>query len=208
MAINVNGFFPGELKPSTTVAGCVEVFENVWPNPYDTIKMLENECANPLSGVYWERAGTLGQGPYQDARTNLLCGITEQANIANNGVAQNIHNQFNMLLLATTITYAKRYGITEPLWHESYQMLRYGEGQEYKAHYDGGSTQVSRQISCICYLNDDYQGGELEFVNFKVKIKPESGMLILFPSSFPYTHIAHPVTKWTKYSLVTWLRDK
>ena len=33
-------------------------------------------------------------------------------------------------------------------------------------------------------------------------------MLILFPSSYPYMHIAHPVTKGTKYNLVTWLREK
>lgn len=208
MAINVNGFFPGELKPDAVVGGCIEVFENVWPNPEETIKMLENECADPYSGIYWERAGTIGQGPFQKSRTNLLCNITDKANIADNPVAQNIHNQFNMLLLAATIPYAQRYGIHEPLWHEGYQVLRYAEGQEYKAHYDGGSTEVNRIISCVCYLNADYQGGEIEFVNFKVKIKPEPGMLIVFPSSFPYMHVAHSITKGTKYNLVTWLRDK
>ena len=208
MALNVNGFFPGELQPSTVVGGCIEVFENAWPNPAETIQLLENECANPLSGVNWERAGTIGQGPFQEARTNLLCNLTDHANISNNAVAQNIHNQFNMLLLATTIPYANRYGIHETLWHEGYQVLRYSDGQEYKAHYDGGSAEVSRQLSCICYLNDDYEGGELEFPNFKIKIKPEPGMLILFPSSYPYLHVAHPIKKGTKYSLVTWLRDK
>jgi hypothetical protein len=28
MALNVNGFFPGELKPDAVVGGCIEVFEN------------------------------------------------------------------------------------------------------------------------------------------------------------------------------------
>lgn len=208
MTLNVNGFFPGEMKPNVVVGGCIEVYENVWPNPTDTIKMIEEQCANPYSGVYWERAGTIGDGAFQDARTNLLCNITDQANVANNPVAQNIHNQFNMMLLASTISYAQRYGIMGPLWHEGYQVLRYSGGQEYKAHHDGGSSDVSRQISCVCYLNSDFEGGELEFVNFKVKIKPEPGMLVLFPSSYPYMHVAHPVTKGTKYNLVTWLRDK
>ena len=207
MAINVNGFFPGELKPDAVIGGCIEVYENAWPNPEQTIAALENEIANPLSGVYWQRAGTIGQGAFQDARTNLLCDLTNQANIADNPVAQNIHNQFNMLLLATTIPYANRYGIKQTLWHEGYQFLRYGSGQEYKAHYDGGSAEVSRQISCVCYLNDDYVGGELEFPFFKVKIKPEKGMLVLFPSNFAYTHIAQPIHEGVKYNLVTWLRD-
>lgn len=208
MSLNVNGFFPGQLKPDATVAGCIEIFENVWPNPLETIKKLEEQCSDPFSGVYWEKAGTIGSGAFQDIRTNLLCNITEQASIANNSVAQNIHNQFNMLLLASTIPYTQRYGINESLWHEGYAILRYNSGQEYKSHYDGGSTDISRQLSCICYLNSDYKGGDLEFPNFKVKIKPEPGMLIIFPSSFPYMHIAHPVTEGTKYNLVTWLRDK
>ena len=80
-------------------------------------------------------------------------------------------------------------------------------GQEYKAHADGG-TATKRSISPILYLNDDYEGGELEFVNFGLKLKPKPGMLVLFPSNYPYRHIAHPVTDGTKYAIVTWLHDQ
>ena len=44
--------------------------------------------------------------------------------------------------------------------------------------------------------------------NFDIKIKPQPGMLILFPSNFAYTHIAHPVTSGSKYALVTWIKDR
>jgi predicted 2-oxoglutarate/Fe(II)-dependent dioxygenase YbiX len=67
---------------------------------------------------------------------------------------------------------------------------------------------MGRCISCIAYLNSDYEGGEIEFVNFGVKIKPQPGMLIIFPSNFAYRHIAHPVTSGTKYNLVTWIKDR
>jgi predicted 2-oxoglutarate/Fe(II)-dependent dioxygenase YbiX len=67
---------------------------------------------------------------------------------------------------------------------------------------------MGRALSAICYLNDDYEGGEIEFPEFKVKIKPEAGMLILFPSNFAYKHTAYPVTKGTKYALVTWIHDR
>lgn len=206
-AININGFFPGEIQPDAVVAGCVEVYENVWPNPEETINLLEQQCADPYSGMFWERASTIGDGTNQSHRTNFLCEITTHASVANNPVAQNIHNQFHMLLLASTLGYQDRYKLHKPLMHEGYQILRYGEGQEYKPHFDGGSSDVSRQVSCICYLNDNYEGGELEFPNFGVKIKPEAGMLILFPSSYPYLHHAHSIKNGVKYNLVTWLRD-
>lgn len=207
MATNVNGFFPGELTPNATVGGCIDIFENVWPNPENTVQLVEKECANSESGAYWSRAGTIGQGPYQEARTNLILDLSYLADVSNNPLLQNIHNQFNMLLLAASIPYTRRYGIREPLWHEGYSLLKYKPGQEYKMHYDGG-TGVGRAISAVCYLNNDYEGGEVEFPNFKVKIKPEPGMLILFPSNFAYAHIAQPIVNGTKYALVTWIRDR
>lgn len=207
MALNVNGLFPGELLPDTTIGGCIDIYENVWPNPQRTIELIEHECQNTDNGVYWEKAGTIGDGPYQNQRTNKLIGVTRLANLSNNKVLQNIHNQFYLLLLATTNPYAIRHGINETFYHEGYNLLKYSGGEEYKEHYDS-STGNGRAVSALCYLNDDYDGGELEFPAFDVKIIPQPGMLILFPSNFAYRHIAHPVTKGSKYSLVTWIHDR
>ena len=206
MATQVNGLFPGELYPDATVGGCIDIFENAWPDPKGTISLIENECSDPNSGLSWSRAETIGAGIEQDLRTNFNLGITYSAKANNNAVAQNIHNQMYLLLLASTIPYAKKHHI-DNLYHEDYQMLKYSTGQEYKAHADGG-TDIGRSVSAICYLNNDYDGGEIEFVNFGIKIKPEPGMLILFPSNYPYAHIAHPVTNGTKYAIVTWIKDR
>ena len=198
--------YPGKLYPNTTVAGCIDIFENAWPNPEQTIEMIESACADPESGLFWDRAGTIGQGPNQTRRTNYHLGISAMAD-KGSPVAQNVHNQMYMLLLAATAPYAEKFGIHERFWHEGYNMLRYRGGQEYKAHYDG-DTGTARALSAIVYLNNDYEGGHVEFTNFGVKIKPEPGMLLLFPSNYAYTHIAHPVTEGTKYAIVTWLHDR
>lgn len=207
MALQINGFFLGELMPSATIAGCIDIFEKAWPNPELAIKMAEDACQEADSDIFWARAPTLDEGQNQNSRTNKLLPITLLANLTNNASLQNIHNQFNMLLLASTVPYVQRYAIQENLWHEPYGLLKYQEGEEYKQHYDGG-TSIGRAVSALVYLNNDYEGGEIEFPNFGVKIKPQAGMLILFPSNYAYSHIAHPVTKGTKYCMVTWLRDR
>jgi hypothetical protein len=207
MSLNINGFFPGELQADATVGGCIDIYENAWPNPARTIEMIEKEVALPDSDIYWQKAETIGSGAFQNARSNKLMAVSYFASLADNAVMQNIHNQFNMLLLAATNVYAKKYSIQEPFYHESYSLLKYSHGQEYTEHYDG-ATGIGRCISCIAYLNSDYEGGEIEFVNFGVKIKPQPGMLIIFPSNFAYRHIAHPVTSGTKYNLVTWVKDR
>jgi len=203
----INGYFTGEIKPTATIGGCISVYENAWPNPQQTIDRLEEECKIEDSGAYWRKAETWGQGAHSRARTNMTCDITHLAEIHNNPLLQNIHNQYRSLLMAASMPYAQTFGITEGLWHEGYSMLKYRDNQEYLGHYDS-DTNGGRIISAICYLNDDYTGGELEFVNFDFKIKPKPGMLILFPSNFAYKHIAHPVTEGTKYGLVTWIKDR
>jgi predicted 2-oxoglutarate/Fe(II)-dependent dioxygenase YbiX len=203
----INGLFPGELSPSNTIAGCIEIYENAWPNPKETIELLETTCHDYNSGAYWQNATTIGQGAFQNARTNKILGLTHLAKVNSNLILQNIHNQFNLLLLATTVPYSRRFSVDRGLWHEDYSALKYSEGEEYVAHYDG-STDTGRAISALVYLNSDFEGGELEFVYFGIKIKPRPGMLILFPSNYAYRHIAHPVLSGTKYGLVTWIRDR
>lgn len=107
-----NGFFPGILLPTTTLGGCIDVFENAWPDPYQTIEAMEAECSNGSSGLSWKRASTLGAGIYQDKRTNYHLGITNSAIEDDNGVAQAIHNQMYMTLLASSIPYAKSMTLT------------------------------------------------------------------------------------------------
>ena len=207
MATNINGFFTGELTPNTIIGGCINIYENAWPNPAETIQSIESQVTNPDSGVSWQRVSTVGSGPYQNVRTNRIINITEGANIYDNKVLQSVHNQFYLALLAATIPYSQKYNIRESFFHEGYSILKYGPNEEYRQHYDSG-TEMGRILSVLIYLNSDYTGGELEFPYFGITIKPEPGMMLVFPSNYAYAHIAKPVTSGTKYALVTWIKDR
>jgi Rps23 Pro-64 3,4-dihydroxylase Tpa1-like proline 4-hydroxylase len=207
MAMKINGLYLQEREPDAVVGGCIAIYENVWPNPQETIDAIEQECSNLESGVSWQRAGTIGAGAYQNIRTNLLMDITYYSDITNNSKIQNVNNIFYTALLTLSNSYAKKFKINEPFFHENYQLLKYRGGEYYDEHYDGG-TSIGRSVSALCYLNDDYEGGEIEFINFNVKVKPQAGMIILFPSNYAYRHVAHSVISGTKYALVTWIRDR
>ena len=207
MARMVNGLFTGDIAPSSVICGCIAIYKNLWPNPDETIDLINYQCDGFNGEVFYQKAETFGRGDNQTHRTNRVLSLTNRADVSDNKALQSIHNQFYMMLLATTIPYARKFNIVEGLWHEGYNVLRYDEGEEYKIHYDS-PTSMGRVMSAVCYLNDDIEGGELEFPYFGVKIKPEKGMLLLFPSNFAYAHISHPVTKGSKYALVTWIRDR
>ena len=107
---------------------------------------------------------------------------------------------------------------------ESFQLGRYEDGGHYDYHIDGDmmntTTDMSkdnllygktRKISMVCWLNEDFEGGEFEFHKSVSKsedrlIKPSKGTIVFFPSY--YAHKVHPVTEGTRYSLVTWFNGQ
>lgn len=203
------GYYFKELNPDAVVGGCINIFENAWSEPEKTIETVEKIVGEEDNGIYWSRATTIGLnggGEISDHRSNFDMGLTHFVNLTNNFELADIHNQFYILINRAANSYCNRYGINEPFWHEPYNVLKYRKGQEYKPHYDG-CTAGHRHISVICYLNNDYVGGEIEFPNFDIRINPEPGMMLVFPSNFAYTHIAKPVIEGTKYAMVTWLHD-
>lgn len=84
-----------------------------------------------------------------------------------------------------------------------YDLLRYKEGQFYTQHTDSFKQQP-RSVSCSFSLNDDYEGGEWGFFDREKIIKPPKGSAVMFPSNFMYPHEIMPVTKGTRYSIITW----
>ena len=98
---------------------------------------------------------------------------------------------------------------------EPTQCLEYVPGGHYKAHNDS-ETYVNnklqrvcnRDISILCYLNDDYTGGEIEFIQYGITIKPKAGTILAFPSYFEYEHQVHPVITGKRYSIVTWIETE
>lgn len=202
---------PKGMQPTQIVGGTIAVYENIWEDPEQDIRKINDVISDKDSGVYFTKSQTFaevdsGDKLAQSSRTNQSLSLTYSAQI--NEDLRKINNKFYEKMVNAVSTYCNIFHIEQELSDvEEYQLLKYSGGQHYDAHYDGG-TGSGRAVSPILYLNDDYEGGEIEFVNFGIKIKPKAGSLLVFPSSYPYRHIAHPVTSGTKYAIVTWLHDR
>ena len=95
--------------------------------------------------------------------------------------------------------------------YEPVQFLGQPVGGHYKGHNDGEHFNyetrkweriMERDVSFLFYLNDQYGGGELEFYDLGLTIKPKKGMMIAFPSYHDFAHKVRPVTWGYRYSLV------
>ena len=102
----------------------------------------------------------------------------------------------------------KQYGFfNSPFKDIGYAVQRTMPGEYYHWHIDSGSHQFSdRQLVAIWYLNNvEGPGGETEFLNQEVKIKPEIGKLILFPPFWTHEHRGVKLQKGIKYIATTWV---
>lgn len=89
--------------------------------------------------------------------------------------------------------------------HDAYQILKYGKGQKFTNHIDD-HPKYHRRVSSVYYINDDYEGGEINFPRFGISYKPKANELIIFPSTYVYNHSVSEVTSGTRYAVVSWIK--
>jgi Rps23 Pro-64 3,4-dihydroxylase Tpa1-like proline 4-hydroxylase len=199
-----------KLEPTQVHAGCIYLFENAVQDPTSLIATIEDVVKDPNIKNTWLPAfihsPSTNAPEFTSSRSNYHLSLTglsyenEFIRLLNNSIAE--------LMMRAAVNYAFNMRINEGIFFkEEINVLRYQTGQEYKSHYDG-ATSSGRAISPILYLNDEYEGGEIEFVHQNYTLKPKAGTLAIFPANYAFSHIAHPVTSGTKYAMVTWLHDR
>lgn len=99
---------------------------------------------------------------------------------------------------------------------EPLQILRYRPGEQYHSHLDflpGSDNQ--RLLTALIYLNEDYEGGETEFVRVGLKVRGRKGDVLVFRNIRPdksanplSQHAGLPVTRGAKYLASRWIRER
>lgn len=84
------------------------------------------------------------------------------------------------------------------------RLYRYGAGEKHGAHWDtvvelGGG--VRSLLTLVFYLNDDFEGGETDFLELGQAVRPRRGMALLFQHRV--LHCASPVRSGEKFVLRT-----
>lgn len=78
-------------------------------------------------------------------------------------------------------------------------LIRFEKGYKMNEHAD-----TAGDFAAIYYLNDDYEGGEINFPDHNLKIKPKANSFITFPSNKDYWHEVLENTGKERYSSTLW----
>ena len=72
-------------------------------------------------------------------------------------------------------------------------------------HYESGSYDSTGRVFVVqLYLNDDFEGGETEFLYQNKREQAKRGDVLIFPTNFTHTHRGNPPIGGTKYLLTSW----
>ena len=176
------------------------------PNNIEELMLLTNNTKDITNATVINKDKEGGSEENLETRNTLWYAITEE-------LAKNLEQAVAQCFREHV---APRYNCQFKAY-EPVQFLGYPPGGHYKGHNDGESFNyetrqwercMPRDISFLFYLNDQYGGGELEFGDLGLTIKPKKGMMIAFPSYKEFAHKVHPVTWGHRYTLVSWVETQ
>lgn len=181
----------------------IVAYKNVLPNKDRVINDLESSLGNP-DGFYKWNVARVGEFETVLDHRNASDFIFTPEQLG----PENEHNSKLLSLYADTRSvldqclndYCAMYEVGIE-WVGSFNYVKYGPGGKFNHHSDDGPPYRCT-VSAVGYFNDDYAGGELDFKFFGIRVKPDEGDLILFPSTYIYSHASVPIESGTKYAVV------
>jgi predicted 2-oxoglutarate/Fe(II)-dependent dioxygenase YbiX len=207
------------ISKDTSLSSFIQIFDNL---------VSESLCNNIIEEYgtdfdVWEPSAIVGS-TLDPNKVNKLVRSSDNVNISDQTVINKNYEARSLLdkevfnCVSNGIQkYSNMYKDIKVTTDTGYSLLRYVAGDYYKEHVDSfnpkhvtqnelGDLAVlgCREISCVIQLNDNFEGGGLSFFGDTYRLPVKTGSVVYFPSSFMYPHQALPVTKGTRYSIVTW----
>lgn len=191
------------------IAPGIHVYHDVLPPELNIVSVVEDYLRDNNDNATWGEAlvGYRDKKPdYRDCfdfkfkpSTHLAKGSSPQEQ-----ALVEMYDATYFRQLQAVKHYCGLYNVGEIKYWEATNFVKYEKGQHFALHADHGYS-YNCTVSLVAFPEDNFEGGELEFDLWNLKIKPRAGDLLIFPSNFMYPHRSLPVIEGTKYSLVTML---
>lgn len=181
----------------------------IYTNPNSLSKIICDEIIENFEVSNKKYDGLTIGGVNKDVKNTIDCGIQK-----NDIIWSSIYKLLKTELIRNVKIYVDRCTSSLPSEYKLFEngvVLQTLHAQKYNRnsgkyvyHSDKfADGEKVRVITFIWYLNDVLDGGETEFIDFK--IKPETGKLLLFPATWSYPHRGNMPLSSDKYIITGWL---
>jgi predicted 2-oxoglutarate/Fe(II)-dependent dioxygenase YbiX len=174
-------------------------YKNVIESPYEFIEYIEKidkdlQETSPLSK--WNNWFAY-ESEYSFGKQKQFIHNLNNTELPLYYESMKIHQTIYNAIMNSAKHYTKEHNNLNPGVLTPLSISKYFEGKLMGPHVDAHNDDPTKTISCVLYLNDNYEGGELNFPNHNITIKPEAGSLVIFPSK--YLHESKIIKSGVKY---------
>ena len=176
----------------------IEIYEKVFST--EDCKWFINQCDE------LEKQSILVKTPFDNHKVDHI--ETNLQHYYHLHASSSIGGRFFNRLVPFLQEYAKTYSILGniPLLYFDVKAKKILPGAGYHDwHFESMELVSASRVTVVqLYLNTINEGGETEFLYMNKRIPAVEGRVVIFPSSYPYTHRGNPPIGQTKYILTTW----
>lgn len=178
-------------------------YKNLIPNPSEFVKKIEQldlKLENNTTLSNWKPwvSSTRPDDIFGEFKTgSYRNGVGATQDPESFLIISTIHDAIQMCIYDYSESFNKDLGFLP----DEITIRKYHPGGQMGPHIDCEEDDDEARLtaSIVLYLNDDFEGGEVIFRHHNVRIKPEPGSLLMFPSVKPYYHESTPIVSGFKY---------
>jgi len=140
--------------------------------------------------------------------TNYIYNTETYDNETWDGIHKTLQNAFLSCVKGYIEDTGSTHGLPTRYALEEFRMKRYLDNgiDEFATHVDVLDYNSARRfLAFFLYLNDGFEGGETDFPNLGLTIRPKRGSILVFPPLWMFEHSGKPVTFGTKYIVGSYL---
>jgi hypothetical protein len=193
----------------------IEVYKNLLPDHkkiFEVIQSTENNTGDKYFNPWtpWSAFGNYASTKFKGGVQDQL-GKDEEFDLQY-WAAETVYDAYNLAI----DDYIDKYKIDLPedcklgsssfcKYHTNVDALKNNLTMQYHTDFKQSEKDMPGNqffLTCTVYINDDYEGGEIEFYvdgEFVPAYKPEAGDIMVFPSGEPYYHGVRTATRGNKY---------
>jgi hypothetical protein len=165
-------------------------------NSKDNIKTIKNfiskeECESILSIIKKSNTTDTGTDPQWDGKFYTTPDVTTKLEPIVNEITKTIQDQYQVSV--------------ELIINGSIAVVRWTKGEKMSAHVDDLGIE-NYHITGLVYLNNDYEGGEINFITQDLTLKPDAGDLVMFPGNLHYAHEVKEITSGERFTIPVWYK--
>jgi len=185
----------GSVLPLSTCDDLIQIYEKLWVEKEEQLKNLS---------LCYTESGQKTCGACDCQRLDIMQHheFNEPFEVVMKGI-QMVLSQYKKDTNMHPCQWPEKHGF------EHLRIKRYycDEDQQHDFHSDVTDMESAKRfLSIICYLNDDFDGGETYFPHFNLQVTPKKGTIVLFPCTWSYLHKGNPsINGHAKYILGSFL---